>query len=275
MAAAEYFSNAPVHQSSPSPYQPTPTSHPQALSSPSFNPSRPSVQAQPPPPYQEQRPGVHFAPTPLELHQRHSFSGQQRPPQNSWNPPPQQGYGNPYAQQNAALQPYQQHQQHHGTSPLNGNGTPPHRPQYLSPHMLPYANPNSSQFSLENAGYSSDPEPHRRKHKNRHRRDSGEARSTKSSTRSTNADAFVGAAGGGLIGDLIFPGLGTIGGAAIGWFGGKDYGNHRKGREDKRHKEQRKWEEKHGTQDRSRSRDYDNRDSSTYLGERHRRHSGY
>lgn len=94
-------------------------------------------------------------------------------------------------------------------------------------------------------------------------------RSSKSTSRSKNADAFVGAAGGGLIGDLIFPGLGTLGGAAIGWLGGKDYGNHRKQREEKRHKEQRKWEDKFepGRHHRSRSRDRRSRANSTDIGE--------
>ena len=82
----------------------------------------------------------------------------------------------------------------------------------------------------------------------------------KSDSRSTIKDAFLGAAGGGLIGDLIFPGLGTIGGAAIGWLGGKDYGNHRKGREDKRADEQEKWEAKYRPEHRRRrheSEEYD------------------
>jgi hypothetical protein len=33
-------------------------------------------------------------------------------------------------------------------------------------------------------------------------------------------DTFVGAGGGALIGDLIFPGLGTVGGAILGGLGG-------------------------------------------------------
>jgi len=278
MAAAEYFSSAPMHIPTSSPYQQGPTSHPQAAtSSLSFNPPRPNMQAQAPPPYQEQRPGVHFAPTPTtaEQPQRHSFSSDQRPSQVPWNHPPQQGYGDPHAQQNMALQPYQQ--QPYSSSPTNGHGTPPQRPQYLSPHMRPYANPNSSHYSLESGGYASDPEHNRRKHKHRHRKDSGESRSVRPSGRSSNSDAFLGAAGGGLIGDLIFPGLGTVGGAVVGWLGGKDYGHHRQGREEKRHEEQRKWEEKFGHRHRSGSRSHHSRDSSSYLGEpeRDRRHSEY
>jgi len=54
----------------------------------------------------------------------------------------------------------------------------------------------------------------------------------------------LGAAGGGLIGDLIFPGLGTVGGALAGWIGGKEYGTHRKRKESQREMMQREWEEK-------------------------------
>lgn len=270
---------------SPQPhYQPQyaqpPTSHP--------NNSNLQLQTQPaPPPYQEfnqnqyqnqnQRPGVHFAPTPSDPHQRHSFSGQ-RPPQQSWN-----SYGPP-----TQPQPQYQHRpsQDYGMPP-NVYGSSPSKAQYLAPHMRPYAQPNSSQYSLENGGYSSDPEPHRRRHKHSSRRDSGSDRDMKSKynkSRSTNADAFLGAAGGGLIGDLIFPGLGTVGGAAIGWLGGRDYGHHRKGREDKRAVEQRKWEDKFrpALHHKNRSRGHSN--GSSQLGERDdhdrydkydRRHSEY
>ena len=138
--------------------------------------------------------------------------------------------------------------------------------------MRPYTNPNASQYSL--GGYSSDPEPRRRRRRRRDesgtRRDSGESREIRTKTsRSKNADSFLGAAGGGLIGDLIFPGLGTIGGAAIGWLGGKDYANHRKNREEKRHKEQRKWEEKYepGRHHRGGSHDRRSRANSSDIGE--------
>lgn len=230
MAAAEYFNqNVPMVQSGPS-YQP-PTSQPNQYT---HQPQQ--TQQAPPPPYQQQS-GVHFAPQPVNLPQRHSFSSS-RPSQHNWNHSP-----NSHSPQNGSN--YLRPPQGYGTPLSAGQYTPQHKPQYLTPHMRPYTNPNSSQYSLENSGYSSDPEPHRRKHKNRRRRESGESRSPRPSSRSTNADAFIGAAGGGFIGDLIFPGLGTVGGAALGWLGGKDYGNHRKGREGRRAEEQRKWEEKH------------------------------
>lgn len=39
-----------------------------------------------------------------------------------------------------------------------------------------------------------------------------------------STNTFLGAFGGGAIGDLIFPGLGTIGGALLGGFGGHEVG---------------------------------------------------
>jgi len=106
--------------------------------------------------------------------------------------------------------------------------------------------PNQSEVSLSSGGYSSDPEPRRRKEKHHSERRQSHDKSGRDKSRSTNKDALLGAAGGGLIGDLIFPGLGTVGGALAGWLGGKDYGEHRKYREDKLGREQRSWERKHG-----------------------------
>jgi len=39
---------------------------------------------------------------------------------------------------------------------------------------------------------------------------------------------FLGAGGGAIIGDAIFPGLGTIGGAILGGLSGHEYGKRRK-----------------------------------------------
>jgi len=137
-----------------------------------------------------------------------------------------------------------------------------YKDQYHSqPQHRPYMPPRHSTGELiEHNGYSSDPERHRRKHRERSRRTSDNSRSTK-------ADALIGAAGGGLIGDLIFPGLGTVGGALVGWVGGKDYGKHRKWREDKRDRDQERWERKYGS-DRSRSHSHDRRKGSHERSER-------
>jgi hypothetical protein len=102
---------------------------------------------------------------------------------------------------------------------------------YPPPYQIPHPN---------NDRYSSAPEPHRRKYKNRTRRIS-------ENSRSIQVDGFIGAAGGGLIGYLLYPGLGVVGGALAGWIGGKDYGKHRKWREEKRERDQERWERKYGS----------------------------
>jgi hypothetical protein len=70
-------------------------------------------------------------------------------------------------------------------------------------------------------------------------------------------DSFIGAAGGGLIGDLLFPGLGTVGGALAGWIGGKEYGEHKKRRNSQLEIEQREWEEKFDPDHRRRGGDHE------------------
>lgn len=45
--------------------------------------------------------------------------------------------------------------------------------------------------------------------------------------KSKGVNTFLGAGGGALLGDLIFPGLGTIGGAILGGVGGHEYGKKR------------------------------------------------
>lgn len=51
--------------------------------------------------------------------------------------------------------------------------------------------------------------------------------------KSSGVNTFLGAGGGALLGDMIFPGLGTIGGALLGGVGGHEYGKSR----DKTHHE--------------------------------------
>jgi len=250
MAAAEYFSSAPMAgQQQQSPYQ-APNARPQQLvvdpmgnNYHSDNQSIPQIYSHPPPPYQaynqENRPGVHFGPSPINIQQRPNISPYQNSSHNSY-------YS---SQQIPQVQQQSQNQlQHYGNSPLGNSpyGTSPGQ-QYLTPHTRPYNNPNSAQYRPE-VGYSSDPEPDRRRHKHHHRGDDHSRHdrglSTSKRSRSSNADAFLGAAGGGLVGDLIFPGLGTLGGAALGWLGGREYGKGRKGREEKLRDAQYDWEEK-------------------------------
>ncbi|KAJ9630103.1 hypothetical protein H2204_008758 [Knufia peltigerae] len=254
MAAADYFqSGARLPFEQQNGLYPPPGPRRTSSSQPAFGrdpppQGHPSPHTQPqhaqyaPPPYQplnnEQKAqqSVHFAPTP-------SPGERSRP---SPQPQPQ-----PYAMN----QPnYQVHPAQH-LSPYPQNPYVPleyqNQQAYYPPSPYQHPRPNHSYTDLHGGGgYSSDPEHHQRhKHKSRPRRVSD-------NSRSTNADALLGAAGGGLIGDLIFPGLGTIGGALAGWVGGKDYGKHRKWREEKRDREQENWEKKFRNRDRDRSRSH-------------------
>merc|ERR1711939_52466 len=174
----------------------------------------------------------------------------QHPAQTSHYPPP------PYHALNHEQKP--QAAVHFAQAPSPGEHDRPSvaqpRPQsYSTNQPIYHAHPSQQLAPCQQNPYVP---PEYQSHKNRSRRISD-------NSRSTNADAFLGAAGGGLIGDLIFPGLGTIGGAVVGWVGGKDYGKHRKWREDKRDREQERWEKQFGDRSRSRSRS---------RGRRRRRH---
>jgi uncharacterized protein YcfJ len=62
----------------------------------------------------------------------------------------------------------------------------------------------------------------------------------------STTNTFIGAFGGSAIGDLIFPGLGTIGGALLGGWGGHEVGRSTSGGSRGRHKRDKydeEWEE--------------------------------
>ena len=89
-------------------------------------------------------------------------------------------------------------------------------------------------------GYSSDPES-RRHHRHSHPR---RRLSPQQEKDHLTQDSLIGAAGGGLIGDLIFPGLGTVGGALAGWISGRDYGKFKERQDEARRIEQERWEKR-------------------------------
>ncbi|KIW62394.1 hypothetical protein PV04_10574 [Phialophora macrospora] len=278
MAATEYFASGarpPLDQQSAGLYPPAP--QPQRTNSPQFGPGyqpgHPSPQFgsnAPPSPY-----ALHSAPPPSQPqppppYQPLSNEGKVHFTQGSQLPPPGQQRPSLSSQPTYALnQPnYQanpgQHLAPYPPGPYMPQGPYHQQQHYSQSHHRPSHRPSHGDPLKQ--GYSSDPENHRHRHKNRPRRVSD-------NSRSTNADGFIGAAGGGLIGDLIFPGLGTVGGALVGWLGGKDYGKHRKWREDKREREQERWEKKYhkgeSGSDRSRSHSRDDRDQDDQW----RRHS--
>lgn len=276
MAAADYFnggllSRPPMPTSQQPSNKLTPPTRPQRASShPNVQFASPPPQQSyqqlpspylqnpgpPPPPYepipqpqvQQHKPSVHFAPTPSSYHRPNSFSSPRPNPQDWASTPynPQYNPQYPHPAQQQLMRPQQPPQP---AQPYQHNYS--HRPS--GPLLAPT---NTYAIQESPSGYTSDPEHH---HRDRHRRrrhhsssspsrprSSSSKRRTSSTSRSTTADGFLGAAGGGLIGDLIFPGLGTVGGALAGWFGGKDYGSRRKAREDRRDESQWKWEERWG-----------------------------
>jgi hypothetical protein len=242
MAAADYYqAGPPLAQHQTSPTSLAPPSQPQRASSqPSYvypqyqqnsNLQTPPQQFLPPPYHSTttgRPPNPPYAQNPP---QRNSFSYPERPNPQTWSqsyPPP------PNSNQQMQYRPQR--------------FTPPHHQAHRPSYSQPYLHPNLSSDSLD-SGYLSDPEPRRRRHSHH--------KKSRSSTRSTTTEGFLGAAGGGLIGDLLFPGLGTVGGALAGWIGGIEYGEHKKRRDSQLEAKQREWEEKFDPDGKRRSGEHD------------------
>ena len=289
MAAAEYFAapaaRPPLSQQNSGPY--TPSQPPRPLSSqpgaggykpafpsplhgqPSPQPYQPSPQfggVQPPQASQYPQPPIPPPYQPLNNDAKVRFAQNSGPPTPGQHRPslPSQstytmGQPNYQASQGQQLAPFP-------PRPPVSSGAYQLGPPYAQPQRPPHHHRHSHSDPLESsrAGYSSDPEYSRKHHKSRARRIS-------ENSRSKNTDGLLGAAGGSIIGDLIFPGLGTVGGALVGWVGGKDYGKHRKWREEKRDREQERWERKYrhdASRSESRSRSRDDRDYGDESGRR-------
>ncbi|KAK5166911.1 uncharacterized protein LTR77_007640 [Saxophila tyrrhenica] len=263
MAAQEYYNPGSTSQTRPPPPPSTLQPHPQQGPRPSSqgppapsNPPYPMSDA--PPPYQayseQQRPqsqppmqripnqnggpqyqpynpnqngDTHYYP-PEKVAQRPStLQNMYRPSDyTSSHPPPQQ-----YQAQPPPPPPLQQ----------QTNGYAPSASGYFAP-----AGPGLSQIGRtqqlrpprrsSTSGYPTAQSPYRRdsrsrsrsrsrdrdrKHRHNHNRPGADRK------KSSGTSAFLGAGGGALIGDLIFPGLGTIGGAILGGVGGHEYSKKR------------------------------------------------
>ena len=267
MAATDYFASGarpPFEQQNSGLYPPNPQFRRSSSAQPSYGypppppPGYPSpqfggVQAPQgipgPPPYQPLHnlndPKVHFA-----SNSQPASPGAHRPSVSAY------AVNQPNFQASPGPSPYLA-----GSYAPQGYLQPPqHQQSYPPPQLRP--SHRSSHNETSRSGYSSDPEHDRRKHKDRSRRVSEHSRSTRS-------DGLMGATAGGLIGDMLFPGLGTVGGALVGWIGGKDYGKHRKWREEKRGREQDQWEKKYHKETgsgRSRSHSRDDRERNERHG---------
>ncbi|KAL8936054.1 MAG: hypothetical protein Q9216_005130 [Gyalolechia sp. 2 TL-2023] len=199
MANQEYFAGSPsfpAHPEGPPPaYQHSPRPSPQPA--PSYG--RPPPQPQP----SQQLYGAHLHPDP-PFNQPHSPY-----------PFPQQVCSSALANFQRASQkrqqfppPNSQQQPQYPSKPQ-----PPQRPHSHSPRPRP---PLASHQATDY---------HDRKHRHSH----------KTREKRGNSDTFLGAAGGGLLGDvLIGPGVGTLGGALIGALGGHKHGEKRDERKSRR-----------------------------------------
>lgn len=244
MAAAEYFSNAPMsgpqavnahpnlqppqNQQPPSQYQRPSSSNGQAPPYPlsddpppysAFNQPPQRASSQPPPQqYQAYNPNgtpnvnTHQYP-PEKLPQRPStLQNMSRPSDYAAQYPPQQPPRPLYQQQ--PVQPpngmYQQVGPGLGSlSQVYGSQRPPRRSSTsgASPYRKESRSRSRSRDRKHRHNHYSRPKPERQK--------------------SSGVNTFLGAGGGAIVGDLIFPGLGTLGGALLGGVGGHEYGKKR------------------------------------------------
>lgn len=103
-------------------------------------------------------------------------------------------------------------QQVYGNGDMNGR-RPSTTPGYKPPRS-PYRDDSDRSRSRSRS---------RDRKKHRHH----QHRSQPQRKKSSGVNTFLGAGGGAIIGDAIFPGLGTIGGALLGGLGGHEYGKKR------------------------------------------------
>ncbi|KAI7152968.1 hypothetical protein KC349_g8668 [Hortaea werneckii] len=210
-----------------------------------------------PPPYSsllpDGRPHSHSQPPPMTrppLQTPHHSDYQYRPQQGDTHmyPPEKQAHFN-NAQQNGFIPPgnyapqgrsssYQQPPGRQGY-PFPNGAPPPAQPPYATsssrqpskpqhrPSPSPYRNDSSRSRSRSRSREKSSRRKHRPHYDARpqyYERPSQEQQRKKSNGVST----FLGAGGGAVLGDIIFPGLGTLGGAILGGVGGHEYGKQRR-----------------------------------------------
>lgn len=251
MAAAEYY-NPGITISRPGQH-PNPAPAPQQLHPPQPHPAGVPSNAPyplydgPPPPYQspvdQQRPQSQPPPN-----QRY---GQQPQPQYPAYPPQQNGDTHQYPpeklnapQRPSGLQNMQRPNSYTAPhTPYAQNGYPQQNGGYVGPGLSQvYANQQQQQKpprQNSTPAKHSTSSPYRRSSRSRsrsrdrrkyHTHQSQRPSSSSSSShpqqqkrKGSGVNTFLGAGGGAIVGDLIFPGLGTIGGALLGGVGGHKY----------------------------------------------------
>ena len=187
-----------------------------------FNQQQPPQRAssQPPPQnYQPYRPSVdthQYPPEKLSVPPRPStlqnmsrpsdYAAQYPPPNAQYQPPPVQPPNGMYQQVGPGLG---------SLSQVYGSQHPPRRSSTSG------ASPYRRDSRSRSRSRSRDGRDH--KHRHHHHNSRPQAQRQKSS----GVNTFLGAGGGAIVGDLIFPGLGTLGGALLGGVGGHEYGKKR------------------------------------------------
>jgi hypothetical protein len=282
MAAAEYYSMGTGAQELAGSHQ-----HP------------PQPQFQQPPPQQYPQPHLNalppaYSPFPNQPQQ------QQQQQMQAYPPPPQQQPQRPYLNNGRPLSaglPYPTGTAQFQGAPQQSNsylGAPLHAQRsYSQPARVRFADRDTSDVDSDSYSDSDNSSRRRHHHRRHHSRDRdlddadrspGHHHHHHSSTKiqrkeHKNRDTFLGAGVGGVIGDVIFPGLGTAAGLLIGGLGGRKYASRSKSEEGHRHQHHdashEREEEAHADRDgygHRRSRDYDDSDSSE--DDRHRRRRG-
>ncbi|KAK5124976.1 hypothetical protein LTR85_001166 [Meristemomyces frigidus] len=276
MAAAEYYGSSGGMPQAP-PQQPP---RPQPQSQQSLAPLPYPVSDEPPPYHTLDRFQSHSQPPPQSRPPMHpnytpQGSGYQYPPPPNQNgnthqyPPEKQvhfgdGGQNVYAPQNyGSPYPQQQPQAQQGY-PLPNGATPAmqqvygdsHRktttPGYEpsgSPYRDDYRDGSRSRSRSRGRGVDQPRKHHHHHHHNKYNNHNGRPEQKR---KGSGVSTFLGAGAGSLIGDAIFPGLGTLGGAILGGVGGHKYAkdqrsfsNDREYYEENQRRGRRKYEERY------------------------------
>ncbi|KAH6721963.1 hypothetical protein BKA61DRAFT_165642 [Leptodontidium sp. MPI-SDFR-AT-0119] len=246
MTAREYYDsfNAATQQPNypPPPYQPFPAGQESQQ-----NAVQPAQQQQPFPDYKAGYPGY---PHPSEI--GHQGSPQSQPPPQPHYHTPQQQYQQPYSPQPQHHQSYVQNPQtdtHHSRPPYSTDRLPHLRPErsYSEPPTTSHLHPHEAHSHHHHQRHSRSPSHSRSRsrsssrshsrHRSRRRSHSrSRPRSSHTNTKHKGRNTFFGAFGGGLLGDAIFPGLGTVGGAVLGGVLGKESAKNTRPRSHRRSK---------------------------------------
>ncbi|PPJ53370.1 hypothetical protein CBER1_00954 [Cercospora berteroae] len=230
MAAAEYFQPG----GRPSYLQPGPPN--QNNASMPQNPPYPLSNA--PPPYSafadarphSQPPPQQRPPNPADdIYRPAPPPANAYPPEKSSRPPHQINdyyhYQQQQQQQQSGYTPQQRYQQQQGYFPA-ASGSGAQQQIYRDdrkPSTTPGYKPSHSPYRESECDRSRSRS--RSRSRDRHRKHHDRPQPTKK--KSSGVNTFLGAGGGALIGDAIFPGLGTLGGALLGGLGGHEYGKKR------------------------------------------------